>query len=222
MSRPPLAFRAPDHAGLTILSHTADNAKEQARLVAQQRFEQALAPFVRVLHSTTFNLRHSAVLLKHWGRLGAASDEQAKLLMHDLRDEGIYGMASDVVAAIVVDVLKGACDLHIDSPELPASTGEEPLVSLGRQLSGVAAVRGAHLAIVDTLPAEDHLRLHLDALKWIVPKLAHLEQVNRKDERNRAMVFFKALAHILLGLDGRSALKAYVLSATLSRTWRDR
>ncbi|PRQ73544.1 hypothetical protein AAT19DRAFT_15111 [Rhodotorula toruloides] len=185
----------------------ADNAKEQAQLVAAKRFEQVLAPFIRVLHSSTFDLRHYVVLVKHWGRLGAAFDENVKLLLHDLRDEGNYGSASDVVAAIVVDSLKGACELFIDAPDSPSVT-DEPLISLGRHLQGVVIVRGAHLAIVAQMPAEDHLRIHLDALKWIVGKLAQFEDAKRKDDRNRALSFFKALAHLLMGIDGRSALKA--------------
>ncbi|GAA5843847.1 hypothetical protein JCM9279_000166 [Rhodotorula babjevae] len=187
----------------------ADNLKEQARLVAIQHFlSSVVSPFLRVFHSGAFNLRHSVVLLKHWGRFGKEYDEQCKLLVHDLRDEGVYGAASDLIASIVVDILKSACELHLDSPESTlATTTEEPLVSLGRQLSGVAAIRGAQLAIIGSLPADDHLRLHLDALKWIVPKLARLEETKRKDERTRAIVFFKALAHLLLGLDGRSSLK---------------
>ncbi|GAA5890955.1 hypothetical protein JCM8208_003106 [Rhodotorula glutinis] len=186
----------------------ADNAKEEAKLAANQHFlRSVVSPFLRVFHSGAFNLRHSVVLLKQWGRFGKEYDEQCKLLVHDLRDEGVYGAASDIVASIVVDILKSACDVHLDSPDAPTTTTEEPLVSLGRQLSGIAAIRGAHLAIVGSLPAEDHLRLHLDALKWIVPKLARLEETKRKDERTRAIVFFKALAHLLLGLDGRSSLK---------------
>ncbi|BGP05787.1 cohesin complex subunit [Rhodotorula toruloides] len=185
----------------------ADNAKEQAQLVAAKRFEQVLAPFIRVLHSSTFDLRHYVVLVKHWGRLGAAFDENVKLLLHDLRDEGNYGSASDVVAAVVVDSLKGSCELYIDAPDSPSVT-DEPLISLGRHLQGVVIVRGAHLAIVDQLPSEDHLRIHLDALKWIVTKLAQFEDAKRKDDRNRALSFFKALAHLLMGIDGRSALKA--------------
>ncbi|GAA6000843.1 cohesin subunit IRR1 [Rhodotorula paludigena] len=184
----------------------SDNAKQQARLLAAQRFERMLAPFVRAIHCGALDLQHSAVLLKHWGRLGPACDEQAKLLMHDLRDEGNYGSASDTVAAIVVDALKGACELYIDAPDTP-SVSEEPLVSLGRHLVSVVIVRGAHLAVVDALPAEDHLRIHLDALKWIVQKLSQFEDNKRKDDRNRALSFFKALAYLLLSLDGRSALK---------------
>lgn len=183
----------------------ADNAKERARLLATARFEQTLAPFVRAIHGGAFDLQHSVVVLKYWGRLGPVFDEQAKLLMHDLRDEGNYGSASDKVASILVDALQGACELYIDAAEETAT--DEHLISLGRHLQGVAAVRGAQLAVVSTLPAEDHLRLHLDALKWVVSKLARYEEAKRKADRDRALSFFKALGHLLFGLDGRSALK---------------
>ncbi|GAA6003229.1 hypothetical protein JCM10207_001811 [Rhodosporidiobolus poonsookiae] len=182
----------------------ADNAKQQAALVATLRFEQTLAPFVRAVHGGALDLRHAVVLLKHWGRLGAVFDEQAKLLLHDLRDEGNYSSGSEQVASIVVDALKGALEIYLDGPE---SSTEEPLVSLGRNLVGVVVVRGAHLAIVKSLPSADHLRLHLDALQYIVKKLAHYEETKRRDERNKAVGFYKALAHLLFGLDGRSALK---------------
>lgn len=185
----------------------ADHAKEQAQLVAAKRFEQVLAPFIRVLHGGIFDMSHGVVLIKHWGRLGAAFDEHVKLILHDLRDEGNYGSASDVVAAVIVDSLKGACELYIEAPDSPSVT-DEPLVSLGRHLQGVVVVRGAHLAIVHQLPSEDHLRIHLDALKWVVSKLTQFEDAKRKDDRNRALSFFKALAHLLMGLDGKSALKA--------------
>ncbi|GAA5922470.1 hypothetical protein JCM3775_005740 [Rhodotorula graminis] len=218
----------------TVAQVRADNAKDEAKLAANQHFlRSVVSPFLRVFHSGGFNLRHCVVLLKHWGRFSREYDEQCKLLLHDLRDEGVYSAASDIVASTVVDILKSACDVHLDSPDAPSTTTEEPLVSLGRQLSGVVAIRGAHLAIVGSLPAEDHLRLHVDALKWIVPKLAHLEETKRKDERTRAIVFFKALAHLLLGLDGRSSLKvkttldrlldehelAHAGSATGSKIW---
>jgi len=203
-------LRRPDSAS-RIPTCAADNAKEEAKLVANQHFlRTVVSPFLRVFHSGAFSLRHCVVLLKHWGRFSKEYDEQCKLLVHDLRDEGVFGAASDLIASIVVDILKSACDLYLDSPDSPSTTTEEPLVSLGRQLSGVAAIRGAQLAIIGSLPAEDHLRLHLEALKWIVPKLARLEETKRKDERSRAIVFFKALAHLLLGLDGRSSLKMYV------------
>ncbi|GAA5939798.1 hypothetical protein JCM10213_007796 [Rhodosporidiobolus nylandii] len=185
----------------------AENVKQQSALIAAQRFEQTLAPFVRAVHCGALDLRHAVVLLKHFGRLGAVFDEHAKLLMHDLRDEGNFGSLADLAASVIVEALQGACEIYLDAPESAASASEDHLVALGRNLVQVVVVRGAHLAIVSHIPTEDHLRIHLDALKFIVKKIAHFEETKRKDERNRAIVFFKALAHLLFGLDGRSALK---------------
>lgn len=133
--------------------------------------------------------------------------------MHDLRDEGNYGSASAKIASILVEALQGACELYVDASDESAT--DEHLISLGRHLQGVAAVRGAQLAVVSTFPAEDHMRLHLDAVRWIVSKLARYEEAKRKVDRDRALSFFKALGHLLFGLNGRSALKVYVVEAAL-------
>ncbi|GAA5880996.1 hypothetical protein JCM1840_007214 [Sporobolomyces johnsonii] len=181
----------------------AENARQQVRLVGSQRFERSLSAFVRAIHHGVFDLRHCTVLLKHWGRLGAAFDDFVRLLMHDLRDEGNYGSASDAVATVVIESLQGAFETYLDSSE----DTDEHLISLGRNLVQVAVVRGAQLAIVSSIPAEDHLHVHVDSLTFIVKKLAHFEETKRKEDRNKALSFFKALAHLLFGLDGKSALK---------------
>lgn len=103
-------------------------------------------------------------------------------------------------------VFPQACDLYLDAPD-DANITDEHLVSLGRNLIYAVVVRGAQLAVVSKLPTEDHLRLHLDACKYAVKKLAKFEEDKRRDERNKLLSFFKALAHLLLGLDGRAALK---------------
>ncbi|GAA5919670.1 hypothetical protein JCM1841_005220 [Sporobolomyces salmonicolor] len=180
-----------------------ENARQQARLVASQRFERSLSAFVRAIHHGVFDLRHCTVLLKYWGRLGAAFDDFVRLLMHDLRDEGNYGSSSEVVATVMIESLQGAFGIHLDSSE----DTDEYLVSFGRNLVQVAVVRGAQLAIVGSIPAEDHLRVHVDSLTFIVRKLAHFEETKRKEDRIKALSFFKALAHLLFGLDGKSALK---------------
>ncbi|GAA5977007.1 hypothetical protein JCM11641_002225 [Rhodosporidiobolus odoratus] len=207
----------------------AENLKQQTALLAAQRFEETIAPFVRAIHCGAFDLRHSVVLLKHYGRLGNTFDEQAKLLMHDLRDEGNYGSMGNVVAGIVVEALQGSCEIYLEAPESAGTTGEEHLVVLARQLQLVVAVRGAQLAVVSHLPAEDDLKLHLDALKYIIKKIAHFEENKRREERNKALSFFKALAFVTLGMDGRTALKVktsldalideHKIEMSQSKTW---
>ncbi|GAA5954369.1 hypothetical protein JCM3765_004438 [Sporobolomyces pararoseus] len=182
----------------------AENARQQARLVASQRFERIISGFTRAVHLGIFDIRQSSLLLKYWGLLGSTFDDFARLLMHDLRDEGNYGDGGEVVAAVIVESLQGAFELYIDSSD----SSDEHLVSLGRNLLQVAIVRGAQLAVVSTIPAEHHLRVHLDSLEFIIKKIKQFIETKRTDDRNKALNFFKALAHLVLGLDGRSALKA--------------
>ncbi|GAA5932633.1 cohesin subunit IRR1 [Sporobolomyces koalae] len=180
------------------------NARQQARLVAAQRFERTVSGFARAIHLGIFDLRHSSLLLKYWGRLGSTFDEFARLLMHDLRDEGNYGNQGDVVASVIVESLRGAFELCVDSSD----NTDEHLASLGRNLLQVVVVRGAQLAVVSSLPASDHLRIHIDSLEYIVKEIKSYVQLKRADDRNKALSFFKSLAHLVFGLDGRSALKA--------------
>jgi len=81
-------------------------------------------------------------------------------------------------------------------------------VSLGRNLLQVIVIRGAQLKVVKSLPSENHLKIHLDALDYIVKQIKQFTELKRSDDRNKALSFFKALAHLVFGLDGRSALKA--------------
>jgi cohesin complex subunit SA-1/2 len=67
-------------------------------------------------------------------------------------------------------------------------------------------VRGAQLTITKRLPAQDHVRLHTESLAFIVKKIASLQEDKKTQARNRALSFFKALAHLLLGVDGKDAL----------------
>lgn len=86
---------------------SAENARQQARLVASQRFERIISGFTRAVHLGIFDIRQSSVLLKYWGLLGSTFDDFARLLMHDLRDEGNYGDGGEVVAAVIVESLRG-------------------------------------------------------------------------------------------------------------------
>jgi cohesin complex subunit SA-1/2 len=145
--------------------------------------------------------------------------------MHDLQEEGNYASGGEMVASAVVEALQGvrslfsppslcthrcfpfqSCDIYLDAPD-DSNVTDEHLVSLGRTLVNVVIVRGAQLAIVSHLPTEDHLRLHLDGLKYAIKKLAKFEEDKRREERNKVLSFFKALGHLLIGLDGRAALK---------------
>lgn len=85
----------------------AENAKSQARLVAAGLFDRTIGAFVRAVHHDIISLHHASVILIHLERFDATFDLWAKLLVQDMRDEGIYGDAGSTVARIAVDSLKG-------------------------------------------------------------------------------------------------------------------
>lgn len=101
-----------------------------------------------------------------------------------------------------------ATEIFLDSID----DSDERLVAVSRVLAGAVVVRGAQLAIVKHLKTSDHVQLHADALAYIVKKYAVLRDGKKKDASTRALGLFKALANLLIGLDGQGALKVYVLA----------
>lgn len=95
------------------------------------------------------------------------------------------------------------CETHLDSEE----DSDEVLIAVARALVPATVVRGAQLAIARRLPSEDLARLHKQSLTYIVKRLAILGEDRSKSQmRNRAISFFKALAHLLIGVEPRAAL----------------
>lgn len=100
-----------------------------------------------------------------------------------------------------------AFDFYLDS----TATTEERVVALSRALVNAVIVRGAHLAIVKSLPTEDHVQIHLDGSAYIVKKLKAYDEAKRKEARNKAVAYFKALGNLVIGIDGKGALKMCVV-----------
>lgn len=79
--------------------------------------------------------------------------------------------------------------------------------SVSKVLGSSTIVRGAQLAIVNRLPAHDHTRIHIDCVGFIVDKIISYEEGNQKDQKAKAIFLFKPLVNLILGLDGKGALK---------------
>jgi cohesin complex subunit SA-1/2 len=55
------------------------------------------------------HVRHGAVLLAHYGRLGSTFDECAKVMVDVLREEGMGNGNPDVVVSIVTQAIREVC-----------------------------------------------------------------------------------------------------------------
>ncbi|KAM0792165.1 hypothetical protein ACM66B_004862 [Microbotryomycetes sp. NB124-2] len=183
----------------------AANKRDFERLLAARRFEQVIHPFVRALHAGSLDLQHATVLLSRYEHFGAGYDHWCKLIIQDLRDEGIYstdGAAS--VVKVILATLKSATELYIDS--LDESASDDKLVALGRALVPATVVRGAQLAIVRKMSTDELVSLHTQTIDFIVPKIATYGEDRRTTQRNRSLALFKALTHLVLGVQGKAAL----------------
>lgn len=121
-------------ARMLLISQTffaAERAKEQARLIASRRFERTIFPFVRALHSSTLDIQHASVLIAHFDRFSALYDSWVKLLIQDLRDEGIYAKEGEKVATVLASSLQSVRpDFVKCQPFYSSSDGSFPLLGL--------------------------------------------------------------------------------------------
>ncbi|KAL8292902.1 hypothetical protein RQP46_000596 [Phenoliferia psychrophenolica] len=189
----------------------AANLKKEARLVAAGLFHRTVSAFVRAVHKGVVSLQHASVILIHFERFDTTLDQWCKLLVQDMRDEGIYGDSGALVSRVIVDTLKGATEIFLDAID----PSEDRLVAVSRVLSGAVVVRGAQLALVKRLRTSDHVQLHTDALAYIIKRYAVLRDAKKKDASTRVLGFFKALGNLLIGLDGQGALKVKTSMDTL-------
>lgn len=58
------------------------------------------------LHIGIVDIRHSPVILVHFERFNATYDQWVKLLIQDLKDEGMYGGSGRKVAKILIETLQ--------------------------------------------------------------------------------------------------------------------
>lgn len=65
-----------------------------------------MSTFLRAIRGGVINVRHGAVLLAHFGRLGPAFDLCSKVMVDVLREEGMYNDHGDVVVAVSIQAIQ--------------------------------------------------------------------------------------------------------------------
>jgi len=65
-----------------------------------------ISTFLRAIRAGAVHVRHGAVLLAHYGRLGPAFDLCTKVIIDSLREEGMYRENGDIVVEVVTQTLK--------------------------------------------------------------------------------------------------------------------
>jgi hypothetical protein len=111
------------------VSVTDDKATTRTRLEQEYAFMGVIATFLRAVRAGAVHVRHGAVLLAHYGRLGPAFDGCTKVIVDILREEGVQNHTGEVVVVVVAHAIKevrfcvpSMCrsnvPLRLDSPSL--------------------------------------------------------------------------------------------------------
>ncbi|KAH7929010.1 hypothetical protein BV22DRAFT_1003690 [Leucogyrophana mollusca] len=166
-------------------------------------FMGIISTFLRAIRAGAMHVKHSAVLLAHYGRLGPSFDLCTKVIIEVLREEGMYNENGDAVVAVITQALRESFTLVLDG----VVRGEEFTVSLAKQLASSFMIRGAQLAIIRRLDSSFIVRAHTELLTWIAKRIGTYESSKNKKSRNMAVPFFKALLALLVAVESRDALK---------------
>ncbi|KAG1847841.1 hypothetical protein DFJ58DRAFT_797077 [Suillus subalutaceus] len=175
----------------------------RTRLEQEYVFMGTISTFLRAIRAGAVHVRHSAVLLAHYGRLGPAFDLCTKVIIDSLREEGMYRENGDAVVDVVTQALKESFTLILDS----VVRGEDHVVALAKQLGQSFVIRGAQLSIVKKLDSQYIVQTHTNLLTWIVKRIGTYEAAKNKKARKTAILFFRVLQPLLTAVDSRDALK---------------
>lgn len=88
---------------------------------------------------------------------------------------------------------------------------EQHTLALAKALAPCLIMRGAQLSIIRKLPSEHIAEIHTTLLSWITKKISAYETMKNKRGRNKSILFFRVLQHLLVGIDSSDALKMYVI-----------
>lgn len=68
-----------------------------------------MSTLLRAIRAGVIYIRHGAILLAHYGRLGPSFDICSKVIVDVLRDEGMINNNGDIVVAVLTQALEEVC-----------------------------------------------------------------------------------------------------------------
>lgn len=177
------------------------DTSSRARLEEEYLFMDVMSTFLRAIRVGAIHIRHGAILLAHYGRLGPAFDICSKVIVDVLRDEGMINKNGEIVVSVLTQALEDAYTLVLDG----IVRDETNALQLSKLLATCFAIRGSQLSIVRRLESQYVIQIHLDLLSWIAKRLATYNK-NKRSFKSAA-AFFKVLVPLLGTIQGKDALK---------------
>jgi cohesin complex subunit SA-1/2 len=78
----------------------------RTRLEREYQFMGVMSTFLRAIRAGAIHVRHAAILLAHYGRLGTSFDLCSKVIVDVLREEGMLNNNGELVVAIVTQAVQ--------------------------------------------------------------------------------------------------------------------
>ncbi|KAF7319423.1 SCD domain-containing protein [Mycena chlorophos] len=175
-----------------------------AQLLNEFAFIDLIVTFIRAVRTGVLHIRHTAVLLSQYGRLGDTFDSFTKMIVDALREEGMeQDDGGEIIVTVVTQALQEAFGLVLDG----IVEDESNVVQLAKALSQAFVLRGAHLAVLKRVDTQYVVQVQTTAVTWIAKKLGSLQTSKNKRGLLVGVTFFKALIPLLAGLQQKDAMK---------------
>ncbi|KAK0498783.1 hypothetical protein EDD18DRAFT_1318874 [Armillaria luteobubalina] len=180
-----------------------DDANSRARLEEEYVFIDVMSTFLRAIRAGAIHVRHGAILLAHYGRLGPSFDLCTKVIVEVLREAGMFNDDGDLVVLVVTQALQEAFTLILDSV-VPDETN---VVQLAKQLASCFVVRGVQLSIVRRLDSEYIVQIHTNLVSWLGKRLSTYQSNNNNKSLKRTILCFRVLTQMLSVIQSQEALQ---------------
>ncbi|EGG13105.1 uncharacterized protein MELLADRAFT_86914 [Melampsora larici-populina 98AG31] len=175
----------------------------------QEEFELLITTFTKSICCGIIEFEHSNLILSNFNRFGDVFDLSIEILMGSLKGfcfgnekEIQFERKKEGLAKTVSESLKESFKLFLNE-EIDS---EEQFLKVCKLLGSTIVIRGARLSIKSILNSKSYITLHQELIEWVFNKIIEFQK-NDLNELDKIAIFFKGLVSLLIGMDGRSALK---------------
>lgn len=168
-----------------------ENRDEFASLQKEEELAFIVSHYVGAIRLGIVDIRKSADLLARYGQMGDLYDACLRILVEAIREVGIQDQKPRTACAVLSDTL-------IKAQSNAEEGGEASFINLAKLLSSCLVVRGAHLAILQSIDSKEVIKMHED----LIYQTLKVE--------GQQWTILKALAQLVISLKPNEALKIQV------------
>lgn len=167
--------------------------EEEEEFESLQREEELsfiVSHYVGAIRLGIVDIRKSADILARYGQMGELYDACLRILIEAIREVGIQDQKPRTACAVLSDTLTKSQALN--NPD-----EESNFINLSKLLSSCLVVRGAHLAILQSIDSKEVIKMHEDL-------------INQTLRGEGQWTTLKALAQLVISLKPNEALRIQV------------